>query len=57
VPVVDTLSVEDKLKFAIINGEKSIGEAQHRQFVAALFGQKSSTMGLRNWMLVPMAPS
>jgi 5-methyltetrahydrofolate--homocysteine methyltransferase len=25
---VDTLSVEDKLKFAIINGEKSVGEAR-----------------------------
>ncbi len=28
---VDTLSVEDKLKFAIINGEKSVGEAEHKK--------------------------
>ncbi len=27
---VDTLSVEDKLKFAIINGEKSVGEGAHK---------------------------
>src|SRR6201987_4974430 len=28
---LDTLSVEDKLKFAIINGEKSVGEGAHKQ--------------------------
>ncbi len=28
---VDTLSVEDKLKFAIINGEKSVGEGAHKR--------------------------
>src|SRR5579862_3808158 len=28
---VETLSVEDKLKFAIINGEKAVGEGEHRQ--------------------------
>jgi 5-methyltetrahydrofolate--homocysteine methyltransferase len=28
---VETLSIEDKLKFAIINGEKAIGEGAHRQ--------------------------
>src|SRR3954468_9317503 len=28
---VDTLSVEDKLKFAIINGEKSVGEGEHKK--------------------------
>src|SRR5258706_6586769 len=28
---VDTLSVEDKLKFAIINGEKSVGEGAHKK--------------------------
>jgi 5-methyltetrahydrofolate--homocysteine methyltransferase len=28
---VETLSVEDKLKFAIINGEKSVGEGEHKQ--------------------------
>ena len=27
---VDTLSVEDKLKFAIINGEKAVGEGAHK---------------------------
>jgi 5-methyltetrahydrofolate--homocysteine methyltransferase len=27
---VDTLSVDDKLKFAIINGEKSVGEGAHK---------------------------
>src|SRR5207245_10091443 len=28
---VETLSVEDKLKFAIINGEKAVGEGAHRK--------------------------
>jgi len=28
---VETLSVEDKLKFAIINGEKSVGEGTHKK--------------------------
>jgi 5-methyltetrahydrofolate--homocysteine methyltransferase len=28
---LDTLSVEDKLKFAIINGEKSVGEGAHKK--------------------------
>jgi 5-methyltetrahydrofolate--homocysteine methyltransferase len=28
---VDTLSVEDKLKFAIINGEKSVGEGANKK--------------------------
>jgi 5-methyltetrahydrofolate--homocysteine methyltransferase len=28
---LDTLSVEDKLKFAIINGEKSVGEGSHKK--------------------------
>jgi len=28
---VETLSVEDKLKYAIINGEKSVGEGEHKQ--------------------------
>ena len=27
---VDTLSIDDKLKFAIINGEKSVGEGAHK---------------------------
>src|ERR1700692_1133320 len=33
---VDTLSVEDKLKFAIINGEKSVGEGAHKKSLDAL---------------------
>jgi len=33
---VDTLSVEDKLKFAIINGEKSVGEGNHKQSLEVL---------------------
>jgi 5-methyltetrahydrofolate--homocysteine methyltransferase len=33
---VDTLSVEDKLKFAIINGEKSVGEGKHKKSLEAL---------------------
>ncbi len=28
---LDTLSIEDKLKFAIINGEKSVGEGAHKK--------------------------
>ncbi|HYM77424.1 MAG TPA: methionine synthase [Candidatus Dormibacteraeota bacterium] len=33
---VDTLSVEDKLKFAIINGEKSVGEGEHKKSIEVL---------------------
>jgi len=33
---LDTLSVEDKLKFAIINGEKSVGEGEHQKSLEAL---------------------
>jgi 5-methyltetrahydrofolate--homocysteine methyltransferase len=33
---VDTLSVEDKLKFAIINGEKSVGEGTYKKSLEAL---------------------
>jgi 5-methyltetrahydrofolate--homocysteine methyltransferase len=33
---VDTLSIEDKLKFAIINGEKSVGEGAHKKPLEAL---------------------
>src|SRR5262249_25864342 len=33
---VDALSVEDKLKFAIINGEKSVGEGQRRKSLEVL---------------------
>ncbi|HTW32493.1 MAG TPA: methionine synthase [Candidatus Sulfotelmatobacter sp.] len=33
---VDTLSVEDKLKFAIINGEKSVGDGPNKKSLDAL---------------------
>ncbi|HEV3510262.1 MAG TPA: methionine synthase [Candidatus Sulfotelmatobacter sp.] len=33
---VDTLSIEDKLKFAIINGEKSVGEGANKKSLEAL---------------------
>jgi 5-methyltetrahydrofolate--homocysteine methyltransferase len=33
---LDTLSVEDKLKFAIINGEKSVGEGSHKKSLEQL---------------------
>src|SRR5438445_7349 len=33
---VDTLSIEDKLKFAIINGEKSVGEGAHKRSLEVL---------------------
>lgn len=33
---VDTLSVDDKLKFAIINGEKSVGEGAQKKTLEAL---------------------
>jgi 5-methyltetrahydrofolate--homocysteine methyltransferase len=33
---LDTLSIEDKLKFAIINGEKSVGEGAHKKSLEQL---------------------
>jgi len=36
---VETLSVEDKLKFAIINGEKSVGEGAQKKSLEALLEQ------------------
>jgi 5-methyltetrahydrofolate--homocysteine methyltransferase len=33
---VETLSVDDKLKFAIINGEKSVGEGAHKKTLKVL---------------------
>ncbi len=33
---VETLSIEDKLKFAIINGEKAVGEGEHKQSLEQL---------------------
>ena len=42
---VEALSVEDKLKFAIINGEKAVGEGEHRktldELLDAALGQYS----------------
>jgi len=39
---VDTLSVEDKLKFAIINGEKSVGEGGNKKSLEALLDEALS---------------
>ncbi|MBA3912315.1 MAG: methionine synthase [Acidobacteriales bacterium] len=36
---VETLSVEDKLKYAIINGEKAVGEGAHRKTLDDLLEQ------------------
>jgi len=36
---VETLSVEDKLKFAIINGEKAVGDGEHRKTLEELLEQ------------------
>ncbi len=36
---VDTLSVEDKLKFAIINGEKSVGEGANKKSLEGLLDE------------------
>jgi 5-methyltetrahydrofolate--homocysteine methyltransferase len=36
---VDTLSVEDKLKFAIINGEKSVGERANKKSLEGLLDE------------------
>jgi 5-methyltetrahydrofolate--homocysteine methyltransferase len=33
---VESLSIEDKLKFAIINGEKSVGQGEHKQSLEQL---------------------
>ena len=33
---VETLSIEDKLKFAIINGEKAVGDGAHRKTLEEL---------------------
>ena len=40
---VDTLSVEDKLKFAIINGEKSVGEGEHKKSLEVLLEDALTT--------------
>ncbi|HKD01917.1 MAG TPA: methionine synthase, partial [Terriglobales bacterium] len=36
---VEALSVEDKLKFAIINGEKAVGEGEHRKTLDELLDE------------------
>jgi 5-methyltetrahydrofolate--homocysteine methyltransferase len=40
---VDSLSIEDKLKFAIINGEKSVGEGAHKKSLEQLLEDALST--------------
>ena len=40
---VDSLSIEDKLKFAIINGEKSVGEGAHKKSLEELLEDALST--------------
>jgi len=40
---VDTLSVEDKLKFAIINGEKSVGEGARKKSLEELLEEALSS--------------
>jgi 5-methyltetrahydrofolate--homocysteine methyltransferase len=40
---VDTLSIEDKLKFAIINGEKSVGHGEHKKSLEVLLEDALAT--------------
>src|SRR5438094_1158905 len=40
---VETLSIEDKLKFAIINGEKSVGEGAHKKSLEQLLEDALAT--------------
>src|SRR5215468_4213130 len=40
---VDSLSVEDKLKFAIINGEKSVGDGAHKKSLEQLLEDALAT--------------
>ena len=40
---VDSLSIEDKLKFAIINGEKSVGEGAHKKSLDQLLEDALAT--------------
>jgi len=52
---VETLSVEDKLKFAIINGEKSVGEGAHKKTLEELLEgalQQYSPLELINTVLL-----
>src|SRR5882672_922947 len=52
---VETLSIEDKLKYAIINGEKSVGEGVHKKSLEALLEealQQYSPLELINTVLL-----
>lgn len=52
---VETLSVEDKLKFAIINGEKSVGDGAHKKSLEELLEealQQYSPLELINTVLL-----
>ena len=43
---VDTLSIEDKLKYAIINGEKAVGEGATKKPLEALLDEAESEIGI-----------
>src|SRR5437588_5632922 len=52
---VETLSVEDKLKFAVINGEKAVGEGAHRKSLEVILEdalQKYSPLEVINTVLL-----
>src|SRR5207244_9038017 len=52
---VETLSIEDKLKYAIINGEKSVGEGAHKKSLEVLLEealQQYSPLELINTVLL-----
>ncbi|HVM91527.1 MAG TPA: methionine synthase [Terriglobales bacterium] len=52
---VATLSIEDKLKFAIINGEKSVGEGEHKRTLDELLEealQQYTALDLINTVLL-----
>jgi 5-methyltetrahydrofolate--homocysteine methyltransferase len=42
-PEVDTLSIEDKLKFCIVQGEKSIGQGEHKRALEELLEEALKT--------------
>jgi 5-methyltetrahydrofolate--homocysteine methyltransferase len=42
-PEVDSLSIEDKLKFCIVQGEKSIGQGDHKRSLEELLEQALTT--------------
>ena len=45
---VDTLSIEDKLKFAIINGEKSVGEGANKKSLEDV-ARRCARRAIRRW--------